>query len=160
MKFRSFAVAALLAIGCTSDKSFDQAIEFKDRTWKVSEPVELEFTIENVNDPYDISCTVRNSLDYPYARIFINYTLTDSIGQELSKKLVSHFLFDQKTGEPQGNSGLGDLYDHSFPLLKGYEFRYPGKFKMRLEQMMRQDTLKGVLAVGLQVQPTPPPSGK
>ena len=147
-------VAALLAVGCDSNKVFDEAIDFPDRAWKISQPVELTFEIPSDTIGYDLSCTVRNSLDYPYARLFLNYTLTDSVGKELSKKMVVQYLFDQKTGEPQGSSGLGDIYDHRFTLLQSYRFSYAGKYKMKLEQVMRQDTLQGVLAVGLLVEPS------
>jgi gliding motility-associated lipoprotein GldH len=156
MKWRSFLVAAFLAAGCDSNKISDQVLEFNDRSWKVSQPAEFEFIVSDTNTLYNISCTLRNSLDYPYARLFVNYTLTDSIGQKISEKMISEYLFDQKTGEPQGQSGLGDLYDHRFPLLRGYKFNHSGKFKLKMEQVMRQDTLKGVLAVGLLIEKSEP----
>lgn len=154
MKWRTYVVAAFLVAGCDSAKISDQVLEFNDRSWKVLEPAEFEFKINDIGSPYDVSFTVRNSLDYPFARLFVNYTLVDSVGQELSKKLIANYLFDQKSGEPNGRSGLGDLYDHRFPLLKNYSFRYPGRFKIKMEQAMRQDTLQGVLAVGLHVEKT------
>ena len=57
-----------------------------------------------------------------------------------------------KTGKPFGTSGLGDIYDHRFELLKDYQFPTRGKYRIKLEQMMRMDTLHGILAVGVRVE--------
>ncbi len=61
-------------------------------------------------------------------------------------------IFDQKSGEPLGDSGLGDIYDHQFLLMKNYQFVAPGKYKMVFEQYMRADTVQGILAVGVRVE--------
>jgi gliding motility-associated lipoprotein GldH len=127
-------------------------VEFKDRTWKVMEEPRFEFSIADTTQRYNIFYNVRNSLDYPYARIFVTYHLYDSTGKELTKKLVDHYLFDQKTGVPFGDSGIGDLYDHQFPLLERYHFGYRGRYSMKLDQFMRQDTLAGIIAVGVRVE--------
>jgi gliding motility-associated lipoprotein GldH len=68
---------------------------------------------------------------------------------------MNEFLFDASSGEPFGNSGLGDIYDHQFLLLKDYQFKKPGKYVMTFEQLMRTDTLQGVLAVGLRIERSP-----
>ncbi|HWA35726.1 MAG TPA: hypothetical protein VG737_16400, partial [Cyclobacteriaceae bacterium] len=73
-------------------------------------------------------------------------------GKEISKKLVFNDLFDEKTGRPLGDSGLGDLYDHRFPILQDYSFSNPGKYSLKLDQFNRQDTLQGVIAVGVRVE--------
>jgi gliding motility-associated lipoprotein GldH len=61
-------------------------------------------------------------------------------------------LFDQKTGRPNGSSGLGDLFDHRISLLSNYHFERPGAYTVSLEQFNRRDTLQGVLAVGVRVE--------
>lgn len=142
----------LLLFGCDSNRVFERYEEFKDKAWKIQEPAEFEFTISDVSKKYNVLYNVRNSLDYPYARLFIEYTLTDSTGAELSKKLLSNYLFDQKTGRPLGRSGLGDVYDHQFLLLQNQSFPNAGVYHMRLEQFNRLDTLTGILAIGVRVE--------
>ena len=143
---------AYLFISCDSQRLYEDNFEFKDRTWKVIEEPRFEFTISDTTQRYSLYYNVRNSLDYPYARIFIMYHLYDSAGKEILKKLVNNDLYDQKTGQPLGDSGLGDLYDHRFLLLERHPFGYRGKYSMKLDQFMRQDTLKGVIAVGVRVE--------
>lgn len=152
-------VALLLTLGlasCDKSRVYEVNHDFNDRAWKINETPEFEFTIKDLGKRYNLYYNVRNSLDYPYARLFVNYSLRDSTGNVLSKKMVSGFLFDQKTGQPLGSSGLGDVYDHRFPLLKEFEFKQQGKYKLTLEQFMRADTLAGVLAVGARVEVSEP----
>lgn len=145
-------VMGLFLLSCDSSRVFENYVEFKDKTWKVQEHTTFDFVIADTTSNYNIYYSVRNSLDYPYARLFIEYTLSDSVGNPIEKKLVSHYLFDQKTGKPEGRSGLGDVYDHQFPLLLQHAFKSPGRYRMELEQFNRQDTLPGILAVGVRVE--------
>jgi gliding motility-associated lipoprotein GldH len=142
----------LLLFGCDSNRVFERYEEFKDKAWKIQEPAVFEFRISDVSKKYNVLYNVRNSLDYPFARLFIEYTLTDSTGAELSKKLISNYLFDQKTGRPLGRSGLGDVYDHQFLLLQNQSFQNTGEYQIRLEQFNRLDTLTGILAIGVRVE--------
>ena len=139
---------------CDQSRVYEQNTDFTERYWMVSEKPEFEFTIEKPADRYTLYGNIRNSVSYPYARIFFNYYLQDSTGAEVEKKLVTQYLFDAKTGKPFGNSGLGDIYDHSFELLKNYQFKHRGKYKIKFEQLMRVDTLQGILTVGVRVENT------
>ncbi len=152
MRFVLVPLLAIALISCDNSRVYEVNHDFNERTLKITEAPEFEFIIKDLGKRYNIYYNVRNSLDYPYARLFVNYSLRDSTGTELSKKMVSEFLFDQKTGQPLGSSGLGDVYDHRFPLLKEFEFKQQGKYKITLEQFMRMDTLPGILAVGARVE--------
>lgn len=143
-----------MLMGCDQSRVYEQNTDFNDRYWIVNEKPEFEFTIDKPADKYTLYGNIRNSISYPYARIFFNYTLHDSTGAAIERKLVGQHLFDSKTGKPFGNSGLGDIYDHRFELLKNYQFKHRGKYKITFEQQMRVDTLRGILAVGLRVENT------
>lgn len=142
----------ILLSSCDNKRVFEDNQEFKDRSWKVTEEPRFSFIITDTTERYNIYYNVRNSLSYPYSRIFITYHLYDSLDQEITKKLVNNDLFDRKTGRPDGDSGLGDLFDHQFPLLEHYPFKNPGRYSVKFEQFTRQDTLVGVIAVGLRVE--------
>lgn len=147
----AFLLSAFL-VSCDKNRLYEENREFGDRAWKATEEPRFDFVVKDTSQQYNLYYNVRNSLSYPYARIFITFHLYDSVGKELSKKLVNHDLFDQKTGRPLGDSGLGDLYDHQFLLLKGHHFSFPGKYSVKLDQFMRQDTLRGVIAVGMRIE--------
>jgi gliding motility-associated lipoprotein GldH len=152
--FRIVLLAVLLGVilfSCDSSRVFEENREFASRQWLVNEEPTFEFFITDSARSYNLYYNLRNSLHYDWDRIYVTYALTDSSGKELARKLVYNELFDP-TGRPFGESGLGDLYDHRFPILTGYRFSHAGKYSIRLTQFSRQDTLRGVLAVGVRVE--------
>lgn len=154
--FFGFAVIVLFLLACNDNRVYEKNVDFDSRDWIVNDKPEFEFEIQDTLQTYNLYCNVRNSLEYPFARIFITYYLQDSAGAVLDKKLVRQLLFDDKTGEPQGDSGLGDIYDHRISLKANHRFPYAGKYKVAFEQFMRTDTLSGILAVGLRVETNRP----
>ena len=148
----SIAVISILLYGCDSRRIFEDNVEFRERNWKITEPVQFDFQIDNPSKKYNLLVNVRNSLDYPYARIFVNYDLLKGDSASLSKKMIAEYLFDQKTGKPFGTTGIGDIYDHQFLILKNYSFEKAGTYKIKLNQFMRMDTIPGILAVGIRVE--------
>ena len=150
--FFGFLVVAVLTSSCDERRVYEKNTDFHSRQWLAGEKAEFEFEIKDTLQSYNLYCNVRNSLDYPFARLFITYYLRDSAGVAMEKELVRQLLFDDKTGEPQGDSGLGDIYDQRIPLKTNYRFPYSGKYTVAFEQYMRTDTLAGILAVGLRVE--------
>lgn len=146
-----FLTAAVLLSGCDSSRVFENYVEFKERAWKINEPVTFEFEIKNTQQQYNLYYEVRNSLDFPWSRIFVYYQISDSIGSKVDSKLISNYLFE-KDGKPLGRSGLGDVYDHRFPILQNYSFANPGKYKFTLQQENRKDDMNGILAIGIRVE--------
>ena len=142
----------LFCVACDDSRVFEQYHDFDNTPWRMSEKPKFEFTIDDKQAKYNIYSNVRNAVSYPWSRFFMNYTLQDSAGAVLKKSLMNEFLFDAKSGEPFGESGLGDIYDHQFLLLKDFQFPYKGKYTMEFQQYMRTDSLEGVLAVGLRVE--------
>lgn len=150
------AVVALtllaVVLSCDSERLYEKNFDFDSRFWLISEQPYFEFVISDSIQAYNLYCNIRNSVSYPYSRLYVNAYLQDSAGRVLQKKMTEVFLFDPKTGKPFGESGIGDIYDHRIPVLNNYTFPYRGKFKMKFEQHMRLDSLQGILAVGLRVE--------
>ena len=137
---------------CHQDRVFEEVEDFPSKTWVVNNRPQFSFVIQDHTAYYNLYYTLRNSLDFPFSRVFVHYDLHDSTGTSLRKKLTYHYLFDQKTGWPTGNSGLGDLYDHRFTLAENYKFEKPGLYTITLEQFNRRDTLAGIVAVGVLIE--------
>ncbi len=145
-------IPLLVVFSCDLSRINEQQVDFPEKAWLIQEKPQFEFEIKDHTQNYNLYYTVRNSLDFPFSRIFVNCALTDSTNTQLHKDLLSAYLFDQKTGEPFGNSSIGDLFDHRFPIATNYHFEKPGKYTITLEQFNRLDTLNGVLAVGIRVE--------
>lgn len=148
----ALCISAIFLTGCDNTRVYEQITDFEARQWVTTDKPEFEFVVDNIGIRYNLYADVRNSVSYPYSRFFFTYNLQDSSGVDLQKQLLTEHLFDAKTGKPFGKSGIGDLYDHRFLLLKDYEFKNKGKYKVTFEQFMRMDTLPGILAVGLRVE--------
>ena len=69
--FLGFTLIILLAFSCDDERIYENNADFNSRYWPVSEKPEFEFEIADSVQMYNLFCNVRNSLDYPYARIFI-----------------------------------------------------------------------------------------
>jgi gliding motility-associated lipoprotein GldH len=147
-----FFVMVVMMVACDDTRVFEQYHDFDEHPWKVSEKPKFEFSIDDQQAKYNVYSNVRNAVSYPWSRFFMTYYLADSTGVTLKKNLMNEFLFDSKSGAPLGDSGLGDIYDHQFLLLKDFQFPYKGKYAMEFEHFMRTDSLEGVLAVGLRIE--------
>jgi gliding motility-associated lipoprotein GldH len=147
-----FTCAVFLFAACDDNRVFETNQDFEQQAWMSGHKPEFEVNIPDTITRYNIYFNLRNSLSYPFSRIFFSYYLEDSLGLVLSKKMVDYVVFDPKTGKPAGTSGLGDIYDHQIPLVENHQFPYPGVHRIKLEQFMRTDTLSGVMAVGVRVE--------
>lgn len=148
-----FALGVCAALfSCDSQRVYETNKDFDDGQWPQRDTAVFVFTIADTTQAYNVLVNVRNTLDYETARLFLNYTLSDSAGQPMRKRLLENMLFDRKTGEPFGKSGLGDVYQHAFTTEPNIKFPYRGKFEVRLNHMMRVDSLQEVMSVGVRVE--------
>jgi gliding motility-associated lipoprotein GldH len=141
-----------LLLACDDKRLYEKNLDFEHRAWMETHKPEFEFVIQDTTAAYNLYFNFRNTLDYPFSRLFFQYYLQDSLGLAFKKDLMTAMIFDPKTGKPFGSSGLGDIYDHQFSILKNHKFPYPGIHKIKFEQFMRIDTLDGVLAAGVRVE--------
>ena len=141
-----------LLIACDSNRLFEENKDLPKNEWLQAEKVSFEFRVRDLGKQYTLFCNVRNTSDYPYARLFIHYSLKDSTGTALTKDLLPIYLFDTKTGKPLGKSGIGDVYDTRVSLLEKHAFKYTGRYTVEFEQSMRLDTLVGISAVGFRLE--------
>jgi gliding motility-associated lipoprotein GldH len=156
MKASGILVAIMaLMCACSDTRLYEDYKDFDNRYWVVTDQPSFEFAVDDTVSSYGLYCNLRNAESYPFSDFRFTYTLTDSTGAVYEKKLVTQYLFDQKSGKPFGESGLGDIYDHQFPLLQKFKFTKPGVYAVKFEQFMRKDSLDGILAVGLRVEKTP-----
>jgi gliding motility-associated lipoprotein GldH len=145
-------VTIFVLAACDNSRIYEKNTDLEQQMWMSGYKPEFDFRITDTTLRYNLFCNIRNSVDYPYSRIFFTYYLQDSIGLTLKKDLINYTLFDAKSGKPEGSSGLGDIYDQQIPILKNHKFPYQGTHKIKFEQFMRKDTLDGIFAVGVRVE--------
>ena len=143
----AFALAS-----CDSNRVYETNKDFDDGFWPMKDTARFVFTIDDTTKRYNVLINVRNTSDYETARLYMNYSLADSSGRTLNKKLLELFLFDRKTGEPFGESGIGDIFEHQFLTESSKHLTYKGRYTIQLNQAMRADTLAHILSVGTRVE--------
>ncbi len=153
--FVVFILAFLFIGGCDSNRVFEQHIDIEEGKWAKEDIKTFEIEINDPNKPYDIYYTIRNSVSYPYYNLYLEYTLLDAEGKEISSALQNMLLFDEKSGKPVG-SGLGDIFDLQVQALNDFTFPSNGKYNFTIQQFMRNDTLNDILAVGVRVENNKP----
>lgn len=147
----AFCLLVLFA-ACDSTRLFEENKDLPNAEWQQADKLSFDFRIRDLGKQYTLLCNIRNTSDYPYARLFINYNLKDSTGSTVSKNLIPIFLFDAKTGKPFGKSGIGDVFDHQVPVLEKHSFKFTGRYTIEFEQNMRLDTLAGISAIGFRLE--------
>lgn len=145
-------VATLAMATCRHpERLYEVNTQLPKRQWVVTDTLRYSFRIHDIAPAYQLSYQVRNTLEYPYSRLFVFFSLRDSTGRLVAKNLAANDLFNPKTGQPYGSSGLGDVYDHRFTLLDSLRLERNGRYHLNLVHQMRDDTLPGIAAVGARV---------
>jgi gliding motility-associated lipoprotein GldH len=147
-----FCVLFSSLVACDPARVYETNSDFDNAMWLVGDTAKFEFAIEDAAMTYNVILNLRNSLDFETARLFVNYSLRDSTAIPLRKRLVEQNLFDIRTGEPFGESGLGNIYEHRIIVEPKIKFPTKGKYTAKISQMMRTDTLREILSVGIRVE--------
>ena len=140
-----------LLCSCEGNKVFEGFRDFKQGFWSQDSVVTFNFKIEDAGLSYNLMAHFRNSQNYPYHNMYYRYALKNDMGTVLDERLMQIFLFDKKTGKPNGG-GIGDLFDNSQAILKDYTFYKAGDYSVELKQHMRMDSLPSILSVGWRVE--------
>lgn len=141
----------IATLSCDTKQVYQEKKDFRDRHWVFSDPARFDFEITDADRSYNLLFHVRNTAKYQFQNIYLQYYLEDSTGRMLSRELKNIQLFNSITGVPLGK-GLGDLYDIEKAFLEDFRFEYPGKYRVQIDQFMRQDSLPEILSVGLRVE--------
>ena len=149
----------LIFVSCTDEKRFfEENNDIKKAEWFKKDAPIFTFEIEDTSAAYHLFYNVRNTLDYPYYNLYLQYQLSDS-SAVISNEQNELYLFDPSTGEPSGDGGFfgtgsfGDIYDHTYPFKINHKFPHPGTYKLSIQQYMRnEDPLNEIMSVGLRIE--------
>ncbi|MEQ9403268.1 MAG: gliding motility lipoprotein GldH [Cyclobacteriaceae bacterium] len=142
---------AATIISCDSSRVYEDYENMEDAFWHMDSVKRFTFEIDDIEKSYNVMATFRNVSSYPFYNIYFQYSLTDSLDSVVVQQLKEADLFNPKTGEPLG-SGLGDMFDHTIPVLENYTFPNEGTYNIKFQQFMRLDSLPFILSVGARVE--------
>lgn len=155
-----YLISSILFLSSCQDQNriFERNEEFPKGEWQRQNHPTFEFKITDTTQTYNVLYNVRNTMDYEFSNIYMNYILEDSVGNTLYQNQLQAFLFDQ-AGKPTGEKSfffslaVADIYDHYYLCLSHIKFEKSGTYRLKLKQYMRnQDPLKNILAVGVRIE--------
>src|SRR5262245_7303648 len=133
--FRLVVLFSLLSLAaCDSSRIYETNHDFEDAQWFSSDTLSFVVQVPDTTTRYNVILNVRNTIDFKTSRLFVQYQLGDTT-QVLRKRLVEQNLFDRKTGEPFGESGLGNVFAHRIVLEPGLSFPKSGTYTVFLNHM-------------------------
>lgn len=136
---------------CEHTLSYEKYMPVAGRSWNSSQKLFFPVEIKDTSVLYNIYVNVRNTDDYPFSNLWLTIG-TKFPANQLFEKRINLTLADSTgkwTGRPEG-----DLYDEQILIQQNAYFQTPGTYTFSLEQIMRQDPVPGILAVGLRVENT------
>ena len=142
---------ALAISSCDNNRVYENTVDFNNAYWLADSIKSFDFSIPQAGSEYNIVFNFRNGVEYPHRNVYVHYIISDSTHKILDEELRDFQLFHPKSGYPFGN-GSGNIRQHQFDLLLGYEFPYAGRYNISFEQYMRYDSLPQVYSIGLRVE--------
>lgn len=149
--YLSIFCSSLIFSSCDSNRVYEDTANFENSYWLADSVKYFDFQIPDSDQGYNILLSVRNGRDYPHSNLYVQYVILDSTQTKMDEELRNFQLFHQKSGYPLGN-GSGNIYEHNFDLLSGYEFPYAGRYFISVQQYMRYDSLPEVYSVGIRIE--------
>lgn len=139
-----------LLFGCQMDQQrvYEHYKSLKDYRWAYQDTLGYKVDIKDTSSRYRLAIQLRNKVNYPYRNIWVLVQHHSPSGKVSSMK--AEFQLAEKSGKWKGQ-GLGDLYDHRFPLQQNIKLKEKGQHRFQLVHLMRRDTLPGIMNVGLQI---------
>jgi gliding motility-associated lipoprotein GldH len=145
----SSLIIILMIVSCDNNRIYDEYKSITNSQWDKNNPVVFNFDIADTTLLYNMYINIRHGGQYQFSNLFVFVTTTLPDGK-MARDTVELILADND-GRWRGD-GLGDIWDHSFPLNTGFRFPLAGAYKLTLTQAMRVDVLPSVMDMGLRVE--------
>jgi len=148
-----FVLSALLPIlllcsACDTQTIYDQTLTIPDESWPSTMPAYFDVEVADTLTFNTLYLNISNTVSYKYQNIYFFVTLLLPNGQ-VARDTVNIALANNY-GEWYGK-GMGRTKTLQLPYRTNFLFPYTGAFKFYIEQAMRDDTLKGIKAIGLKI---------
>ncbi|MEY4135402.1 MAG: hypothetical protein RL386_1752 [Bacteroidota bacterium] len=142
------ALAGVCLSSCGPKKLVDASRVLESQVWTYADSLRFEATVEDTSCLYDISILVKHDKSYAYQNLYLRIRTYFPDGKMLAQPLSLDLA--EKTGAWSGKC-IGNSCSIEAPIQQNAFFNAQGKYVFVLEQYMRQDTLRGIRAVGLRI---------
>jgi gliding motility-associated lipoprotein GldH len=143
-------VTFCLFSSCDTPPVFEQNVNLPDNKWPKDGLAHIIVPVTDSTRFYSIILNIRNSDDYPYRNIHLFVSATAPNGATACDT-VQYELADNQ-GSWLGREG-NYWNDHRLLYRSSVMFANTGEYQFSIQHGMRADTLVGIGAVGLRIEP-------
>ncbi|MBN2484602.1 MAG: gliding motility lipoprotein GldH [Bacteroidales bacterium] len=142
-------IISAVAFSCTNKRLFDEVQKISPDGWHKTDSISFIFQISDTSQAYNILLHLRNKTSYRNSNLWLFINTTAPNGETITDT-VEFFL-----AEPSGRwlgKGLGAVNSMLVPYKTNIRFPYRGIYRFDFRQAMREDTLEGIIDIGMRVQ--------
>jgi len=143
-------VASLpVLFACRQNLVFEQYQNISDQKWYKDSVLVFNVAIEDTTQNNNFIINVRNDVDYEYSNLWLFLSIEQPDGKILDDK------FEVALADPSGQwlgNGFGGLKTREAVYRRNIFFPVSGEYKIRIQQGMREDYLKGISDIGIRIE--------
>ena len=144
--FGLIVVVSMMA--CNTNTLYDNSMRVGNPAWHADSIARFEVAIEDTTLDYQSGILIRNSGDYAYQNLwlFVTEIAPDST---ITCDTIEYYLADNY-GRWLG-SGIGSLYTNIYYYKEDLHYSQEGVYTYEIRQGMREEELKGITNIGVQI---------
>ncbi|MCF8309315.1 MAG: gliding motility lipoprotein GldH [Bacteroidales bacterium] len=139
----------LFALSCNSPDIYNQYKSVEKQGWYKEDTISFTPTVPDTSRQYNLIINLRHTTDYKYRNVYF-FTTTHFPNGDINRDTIE-LRVAKKSGEWIGK-GFGTIKTYRQMLLRGIRFDQKGDYVFEFCQAMREDTLRGIEDIGLQIQ--------
>ena len=143
-----FMAGLLLITSCGQHSIYNEHIKLENGKWFKDNSAHFEVTVTDTAKLYDYFITIRHNTDYRYSNLYLFLT-TQFPNNTYTRDTLECVLADN-SGKWFGK-GWTNIKEDNILLRKKLTFPMSGKYNFYFQQAMRQDTLKNILSIGINI---------
>ena len=149
--FQLIMIVASLPVlfACRQNLVFEQYQNISDQKWYKDSVLVFNVAIEDTTQNNNFIINVRNDVDYEYSNLWLFLSIEQPDGKILDDK------FEVALADPSGQwlgHGFGGLKTREAVYRRNIFFPVSGEYKIRIQQGMREDYLKGISDIGVRIE--------
>lgn len=148
--FVIFLIISLLG-GCGQKDSLLGIVSIPEYGWPYEPSLEFQFRQKQDDGPLDMLYQLQYEPEFSSENIWLSYLLKGPAGDTIIRSTDNLFLFQPGSGKPLG-SGCRERFFITAFFLKGIRLKDTGTYRLYIRHQMRDDTLKGVQALGIRLK--------
>ena len=132
---------------------FEKNTSIEKSIWSSTDKLNFDVMVEDTSVFYNVYFNVRHASIYPFSNLWVMVTTTYPDGTAQRQRVEIPLANDD--GGWFGE-GMGDIWDLKYLASQNARFNQKGKYIFTLEQIMREDPVPGIMAMGVRVEQTVP----